>query len=122
MFDWVGPRSLSVLASLSKRYPRGKVMQTSATALRLVSLSTFVEDDITVQTAEAINRARTSLARGEGIPHEDLLQEFGLQPGPATLRAPLSGQSTRKAPTQLLHRVPRDPLSRTSDGKKPQPP
>ncbi len=35
----------------------------------------FVEDDIAVHTAEAINRARASLARGEGISHEDLLRE-----------------------------------------------
>jgi hypothetical protein len=26
----------------------------------------------------AIDRARASLARGEGIPHEDILREFGL--------------------------------------------
>jgi hypothetical protein len=29
-------------------------------------------------TAAAIDRARTSPARGEGIPHEDILREFGL--------------------------------------------
>lgn len=40
----------------------------------------FVESELTAETAEAIIRARASLARGEGISHDDLLQEFGLQP------------------------------------------
>jgi hypothetical protein len=36
------------------------------------------EEEITPETAAAIDRARASLARGEGIPHEDILREFGL--------------------------------------------
>jgi hypothetical protein len=36
------------------------------------------EEEITPETAAALDRARASLARGEGIPHEDLLREFGL--------------------------------------------
>jgi hypothetical protein len=36
------------------------------------------EEDITPETAAALDRARASLARGEGIPHEDILREFGL--------------------------------------------
>lgn len=36
------------------------------------------EDEITPATAAALDRARASLARGEGIPHEDILREFGL--------------------------------------------
>jgi hypothetical protein len=36
------------------------------------------EDEITPETAAALDRARASLARGEGIPHEDILREFGL--------------------------------------------
>lgn len=39
----------------------------------------LVEDEeITPETAAAIDRARASLARGEGIPHEEILREFGL--------------------------------------------
>ena len=34
------------------------------------------EEEITPETAAAL--ARASLARGEGIPHEDILREFGL--------------------------------------------
>ena len=36
------------------------------------------EEEITLDTAAAIDRARASLARGEGIPHEAILREFGL--------------------------------------------
>lgn len=38
-----------------------------------------VEDrEITDDTAAALDRSRTSLARGEGITHEEVLREFGL--------------------------------------------
>jgi len=36
------------------------------------------EEEITPETAVALDRARASLARGEGIPHDDILREFGL--------------------------------------------
>lgn len=36
------------------------------------------EEEVTPETAAALDRARASLARGEGIPHEDILREFGL--------------------------------------------
>ncbi len=36
------------------------------------------EEELTSETAAALDRARASLARGEGIPHEDILREFGL--------------------------------------------
>jgi ethanolamine utilization microcompartment shell protein EutL len=43
----------------------------------LASLS--VEDEeITPETAAALDRASASLARGEGIPHEEILREFNL--------------------------------------------
>ena len=35
------------------------------------------EEEITPETAAALERARASLARGEGIPHEDIRREFG---------------------------------------------
>jgi hypothetical protein len=39
-----------------------------------------VEDsEITETTAAAIDRARASLKRGEGIAHDDILKEFGLK-------------------------------------------
>jgi len=36
------------------------------------------EEEVTPETAAALDRARTSLARGEGIRHEDVLREFGM--------------------------------------------
>lgn len=36
------------------------------------------EEEIAPETAAAIDHARVSLARGEGIPHQDILREFGL--------------------------------------------
>jgi hypothetical protein len=39
-----------------------------------------VEDgEITEATAAAIDRARASLKRGEGVAHDDILKEFGLK-------------------------------------------
>ncbi|MGC2527726.1 MAG: hypothetical protein WA639_08255 [Candidatus Acidiferrum sp.] len=37
------------------------------------------EEEITAETAAALERARASLARGEGIPHDEILREFGLR-------------------------------------------
>jgi hypothetical protein len=34
------------------------------------------QEEITPETAAAIDRARASLARGEGTPHEEILREF----------------------------------------------
>jgi hypothetical protein len=36
------------------------------------------DEEITPEAAAALGRARSSLARGEGIPHEAILREFGL--------------------------------------------
>jgi hypothetical protein len=36
------------------------------------------EEEIAPETAAALDRARASLARGEGIPHEEIRREFGL--------------------------------------------
>jgi len=36
------------------------------------------EEELTPETAAALDRARASLARGEGISHDKLLREFGL--------------------------------------------
>jgi hypothetical protein len=36
------------------------------------------EEEITAETAASLDRARASLARGEGIAHEEIMREFGL--------------------------------------------
>ncbi len=38
----------------------------------------FDEEEITTETAVALEKSRASLARGEGIPHDEILREFGL--------------------------------------------
>ena len=45
---------------------------------RSLALAPVEGEGITPETAAALDRARASLSRGEGIPHEDILREFGL--------------------------------------------
>jgi hypothetical protein len=44
---------------------------------RSLALAPVEEEGITPETAAALERARASLARGGGIPHEEVLREFG---------------------------------------------
>jgi hypothetical protein len=46
---------------------------------RSLALAEVEEEDFTSDTAVALHHARASLARGEGIPHEEILREFGLK-------------------------------------------
>lgn len=46
---------------------------------RSLALAAAEEDELTAETISALERARASLARGEGIPHEKILREFGLK-------------------------------------------
>jgi len=46
---------------------------------RSLALAAVEDEEITPETAAALDRARASLARGEGIPHEEILREFGLK-------------------------------------------
>jgi hypothetical protein len=45
---------------------------------RSLALAPVEEEEITPETAAALDRARASLARGEGIPHDEIRREFGL--------------------------------------------
>ncbi len=46
---------------------------------RPLSLAALDEDDVTPETATALERAGASLVRGAGIPHEEILRGFGLR-------------------------------------------
>jgi hypothetical protein len=46
---------------------------------RALALAGVEDEEITLETAAALDRARASLDRGEGIPHDDILREFGLK-------------------------------------------
>jgi len=45
---------------------------------RSLDTAPIEDEEITPETAAALDRARASLAHGEGIPHEEVLREFGL--------------------------------------------
>ena len=45
---------------------------------RLLALAPVEEEQITPETAAALDRAPASLARGDGIPHDEIRGEFGL--------------------------------------------
>jgi len=46
---------------------------------RSLARAAVEEEELTPETAAALERARASLASGEGIPHEEILREFGLK-------------------------------------------
>jgi hypothetical protein len=46
---------------------------------RSLALAATEEDAITPETSAALDRARASIARGEGIPHDEVVREFGLK-------------------------------------------
>jgi hypothetical protein len=46
--------------------------------VRSLALAQAEDDEITPDTSAALERARASLACGEGVRHEDVLREFGL--------------------------------------------
>jgi hypothetical protein len=46
---------------------------------RSLALAEVEEEGLTPDTAAAVDRARASIARGEGIPHDEILREFGLK-------------------------------------------
>ncbi len=45
---------------------------------RSLALAPVEEEEIAPEAAATLDRSRTSLARGEGIPHEEVRHEFGL--------------------------------------------
>jgi hypothetical protein len=44
-----------------------------------LSSAPLEEEEVTSETVAAVERARASLARGEGIAHDDVLREFGIK-------------------------------------------
>jgi len=43
-----------------------------------LALAPVDDEELTPETEAALGRARASLARGEGISHDEILREFGL--------------------------------------------
>lgn len=73
LLDQLGPTQFTAVAQLLE-------VLGAAPARLLDSLSgaPVEEEGITAETAAALERSRASLARGEGIPHDEILREFGL--------------------------------------------
>lgn len=46
---------------------------------RSLALAEVEQEEVAPETAAALERAHASLARGEGIPHDEILREFGLK-------------------------------------------
>ena len=46
---------------------------------RSLDLAAVEEEELTPETAASLERARSSLARAECVPHEEILREFGLK-------------------------------------------
>ncbi len=70
LLDMLPPEKLNAVRSLLE------VMVEPLT--RSLAEAVVEEEEITPETAAALDRARASLARGEGISHEEILREFGL--------------------------------------------
>ena len=47
---------------------------------RSVANTTIEDEEILAETAAELDAAHASIARGEGIPHEDILRKFGTKP------------------------------------------
>ncbi|MBN8732133.1 MAG: hypothetical protein J0L64_16450 [Acidobacteria bacterium] len=71
LLDRLGPAQFTAVAHLLEVLAGEPLPQALAQAPE-------EEEEITAETADALDRSRASLARGEGIPHEEILREFGL--------------------------------------------
>jgi hypothetical protein len=47
---------------------------------RSLALAPVEDEELTPETIAALEEARRSLDRGEGIPHEEIMREFGIKP------------------------------------------
>ena len=45
---------------------------------RSLAMAPVEDEELTPETAAALDRARAALAHGEGVSHEDVLREFGV--------------------------------------------
>jgi hypothetical protein len=74
LLDMLSAEKLNAVRSLLEVMVRSE----DAPLSRSLAQAPVEEEGITPETAAAVDRARASLARGKGIPHEEILREFGL--------------------------------------------
>lgn len=73
LLDQLGPAQFSAVAQLLE------VLTTEPEPLlRFLAEAAVEDEEITPETAGALEASRASLSRGEGIPHDEILREFGL--------------------------------------------
>ena len=73
LLDRLGPAQFTAVAQLLE------VLATGANSLlQSLSQAPVEEEEITAETSAALDRSHASLARGAGIPHDEILREFGL--------------------------------------------
>lgn len=72
LLDMLPEEKLTAVRSLLE------VMVEPLSLSRSLASAPVEEKEITPETAAALDRARASLARGEGIAHDEILREFGL--------------------------------------------
>ena len=77
LLDRLGPAQFTAIAQLLEVLATGEGVEPLD---RSFSQAPVEEEEITPETAAALDRARASLARGEGISHAEILREFGLNP------------------------------------------
>ena len=73
LLDRLSPAQFTAVAQLLEVLATGP-----EPLLRSLSQAPVEDDEITAETAAALERSRASLARGEGMPHDEILREFGL--------------------------------------------
>ncbi len=75
LLDQLGPAQFTAIAHLLEVLVATEEVEPLARSLGHAPVE---EDEITPETAASLDRARASLARDEGIPHAEILREFGL--------------------------------------------
>jgi hypothetical protein len=75
LLDQLGPAQFAAIAQLLEVLASTEGVDPLAHSL---SQAPVEEEEITSETAAALDRARATLGRGEGIPHAEILREFGL--------------------------------------------
>jgi len=73
LLDRLGPAQFTAVAQLLEVLATGP-----EPLMHSLSQAPIEEEEITAETAASLDRARASLARDEGISHEEVLREFGL--------------------------------------------
>ena len=76
LLDQLGPAQFTAIARLLEVLAGAEGPDSLAHSIAQTPVE---EEEISPETAEALDRARASLARGEGIPHAEILREFGLE-------------------------------------------